>query len=356
MEAAPEEEEEPPPDLPPQSHQQMCPNEPPLFRSRVDDTLWEPCAHCLREVKDVHLWRFKCKEGCSVVCGAFWVDFVLCSECGLDRYGPHPTKVGRRALQSQESMKEAKKKFSGNPEAGLMNRMVRHLVIDLVNDQKKKFEETQNVTEASGLHSDFSREVWSPSRKRKRIAELEESAKQLKRMNRQFREEGSLRDARYEKDVKHHPASLSKLKYLSRMRSQELRLSGRPARAEAQFELQASWDAEFRGPKAARATAKDKVATVGKFDGDRADLPEVYVRRPLSRREKELFKTSPQPERKMKPKWFKNMTIGKSLKRISIDPRSWVKPQHRKRNTEAARQKHYAKMKLKFTSSRMKSC
>ena len=58
------------------------------------------------------------------------------------------------------------------------------------------------------------------------------------RRQRQFREEGMLRDARYETDVRHHPESQSKAKYLSRMRSQELRLVERPARAKAQFELQ----------------------------------------------------------------------------------------------------------------------
>ena len=135
-------------------------------------------------------------------------------------------------------------------------------------------------------------------------------------------------------------------------------------RAVQSFRNEELWDTKFR--KHGAASASDKVPTVGKFEGDRDDLEEEYVRRGLTPAERRSFTSSPVPERKAKPEvqhvneqpsswmeskpqWMQKIAAKRAEPKEEIDvERSWVKPQHRKRNTPESRQKHYDKKKQKL--------
>ena len=109
--------------------------------------------------------------------------------------------------------------------------------------------------------------------------------------------------------------------------------------------------------------------TIGKFAGDREDLEEQYVRRGLSVAEKRAFRSSPEPERKSKlevghtteqpsdwiepkPRWMQRIAAKKAEPKPEVDvERLWVKPQHKKRTTVQARQRHYDKKKQKLKES-----
>ena len=174
----------------------------------------------------------------------------MCAECGLDPFGPHRPQTGHKQ----------------NPETGAVSRVVGRSMIDAIIGQRKALEESRITLTTP------SREICDDDKKRRRTEELKDATAKLRVGNQGYRDQRHTADQRD-------------------------KLEGRHGRGKLQFDLREHWWQALRGPDLGSASSTDVHKTLGKFGGDRPDLKEVHVRRPLSREELRSFRTSISPAR-----------------------------------------------------------
>ena len=318
------------------------------------------CVECRALASD-----WSCEDSLNVGYKCNDCNYVLCLDCGLSPFCKYRRKKNNK---SNYGYAEQVTQQALDPQVAGAKRVLNHIMLDVAANKNRELRGLAKTKFESALLSATDKHYLLEADHHAKL--LADTQARLKAQNAECKNKGHYEDARYKADVAAgHPPGLARDKFKARVRCLIRRRQGFASRATLQWKMQEHYDKTFlQGAEVARETFM--VPTIGKFDGDRKDLKEEYVRMPMSTRQRKAFRVSPSPKGKKAPSnlvrtkfhkrpkgWLEDLPhwmVRSAQKKAGFEAAKkdaqpegilWCKPQWKKRNTRLAKQKHYQKQR-----------